>query len=662
MGWRYFLKAFFPDRSRNRRTVRRRPASCRPAVEALETRTVPSISFHAAGNYSTGGSGNTTAATGDFNHDGAIDLATVNKDNSTVGVLLGRGDGTFAGPVTYSVGTAPYGMTAGDFNGDGNLDLAVGDFAANVVWLLRGKGDGTFDVPTSHAAGSSPYQLAVADFNRDGKPDLAVTLISNGNSWVGVLINDGSGGFQAPVSYAAGNNPLALAVGDFNGDGKPDLATANTTASSLSVLINDGSGGFRPAVNYGAGNGGWSTYLAVGDFNGDGKPDLALMNANNSGTIFLNNGSGSFAPGTNFSLAIGSPRSIAVGDFNRDGKTDLALGFEKDTYLYSFIDYNPPPFWPYDYFYYDVYQTDVGISVLEGSGNGTFISETDVVTYSYLSESGPLFAPMGGVPVADPIYALAVGDFDGNSYPDIVGIESFGTADVAINTQLSPQFTMTFSPATAAAGSVLSVTISALDHAGNPYPSYTGTVHFTSSDYQAVLPADYTFTAADHGVHTFSVSLKTAGAQSLTVADQAAFASATTSITVTPAAASSFSIGGPYQPSSGATGTLVLTAVDPYGNVATGYTGTVHFSSSDAAATLPGNYTFTAADGGVQSFYAILRTAGPQTVTVTDTQGPVITGQTVIDVLPVAGLAGPAAGTVHQDLTFTLRASSEQRR
>src|SRR5262245_6427225 len=662
MWWTQFLNSLRTRPLPRARAVSARPASRRLNLELLEGRVVPSISFHAAGTYYTGGYNPYTVASGDFNHDGAIDLATVNGENSTVGVLLGRGDGTFAGPVTYSVGTAPYGVAAGDFNGDGNLDLAVGDFAANAVWILRGKGDGTFDVPTSNATGACQLRLAVAAFNRDGKPDLAVTRTSNENSRVGVLINDGSGGFQAPVSYATGSVPTGLAVGDFNGDGKPDIATANTTASSLSVLINDGSGGFRTAVNYGAGNGGWSTYLALGDFNGDGKSDLALINANDSGTIFLHNGSGSVAPRTNFSIAIGSPYSLAVGDFNRDGKTDLALGFEKDTYLYSFLDYGFGPNFQYDLYYYDVYQTDVGISVLEGSGNGTFISETDVVTYSYLSESGPLFAPMGGVPVSDPIHALAVGDFDGNSYPDIVGIESFGTADLAINTQLSPQFTMTFSPATAAAGSVLSVTISALDHAGNPYPSYTGTVHFTSSDSQADLPAGYTFTAADHGVHTFSVSLKTAGAEPLTVAAPATSVSATTSITVTPAAASSFSIGGPYQPSSGATGTLVLTAVDPYGNVATGYTGTVHFSSSDAAATLPGNYTFTAADGGVQSFYAILRTAGPQTVTVTDTQGPVITGQTVIDVLPVAGLAGPAAGTVHQDLTFTLRASSEQRR
>src|SRR5262249_60291969 len=104
------------------------------------------------------------------------------------------------------------------------------------------------------------------------------------------------------------------------------------------------------------------------------------------------------------------------------------------------------------------------------------------------------------------------------------------------------------SPASAPAGVARSVTVPALDLAGNPDPNYTGTVHFMSSDYQADLPAEYTFTAADHGVHTFSVTLKTAGDQSVSVADYQAFASGSASATVTPAAASSVSLGGPYQP------------------------------------------------------------------------------------------------------------------
>src|SRR5262249_15392264 len=115
--------------------------------------------------------------------------------------------------------------------------------------------------------------------------------------------------------------------------------------------------------------------------------------------------------------------------------------------------------------------------------------------------------------------------------------------------------------------------------------------------------------------------------------------------------------GGPYQPSSGDTAFIAVVAVDPYGNLATDYTGTVHFSSSDAAATLPADYTFTAADGGAHDFALILRTAGSQTVTGTDTHSPTITGEGPVTVLPVASLSGPAAGSVHQDLTFTLGAS-----
>src|SRR5262249_7012581 len=169
-------------------------------------------------------------------------------------------------------------------------------------------------------------------------------------------------------------------------------------------------------------------------------------------------------------------------------------------------------------------------------------------------------------------------------------------------------------------------------------------------------PADYTFPAADPGAHPFSVPLKTAGVQSLTVADSTAFASASANVTVTPAAASTFGLGGPYQPSSGDTGIISVAAVDAYGNVATDYTGTVHLSSSDAA-TLPADYTFTAADGGLHYFPVILRTAGAQTVTATDTHSPALTGEFAVNVLPVASLFGPGAGTVNQDLLFTLFAS-----
>jgi hypothetical protein len=108
---------------------------------------------------------------------------------------------------------------------------------------------------------------------------------------------------------------------------------------------------------------------------------------------------------------------------------------------------------------------------------------------------------------------------------------------------------------------------------------------------------------------------------------------------------------------SGQAFSITVTALDPYGNVATGYTGTVHFITSAAAATLPADYTFTAADGGVHTFSVTLQTAGSQTVTATDTHSPSLKGQTAVSVLPVASLSGPATGTVNQALTFTLSAT-----
>src|SRR5262249_42614470 len=156
---------------------------------------------------------------------------------------------------------------------------------------------------------------------------------------------------------------------------------------------------------------------------------------------------------------------------------------------------------------------------------------------------------------------------------------------------------MTVSPTPATAGAAEAVTITAYDLAGNPDPSYTGTIHFTSSDAQASLPVDYTFTAADKGVHTFNATFDTAGAQSLTAADAVTFATTTSTITVAPAAASTFTVVGPSSPiNSGQATSITVTAFDPFGNLATGYNGTVHISSSDAAATKPADYTFSAAD------------------------------------------------------------------
>src|SRR5262249_14779726 len=145
----------------------------------------------------------------------------------TVSVLLGNGDGTFQTAQNYNVGAFPTSVVVGDFNGDGNLDFAVaGGLGGRGV--LLGPGDGTFR-PDPNFAGSGTTCLVVADFNGDGIPDLAggdgqSEPLGDLGSMVNVFLGQGGGTFLAAQSYAAGHDPIAVAVGDFNGDGYPDLA------------------------------------------------------------------------------------------------------------------------------------------------------------------------------------------------------------------------------------------------------------------------------------------------------------------------------------------------------------------------------------------------------------------------------------------------------
>jgi hypothetical protein len=198
-----------------------------------------------------------------------------------------------------------------------------------------------------------------------------------------------------------------------------------------------------------------------------------------------------------------------------------------------------------------------------------------------------------------------------------------------INLAPSPSFAVTGFPSSTTAGVSHTFTVTALNASGTVNTGYAGTVQFTSSDAQAVLPAYYTFTAADQGVHSFTVTLKTADSQSITATDTAtgSITGSESGIVITPAAASRLVIGGlPSSVTQGNSYAFTVTALDPYGNVATGYTGTVHFTSSDPLAKLASNYTFTAADAGVHSFKVIFNSVGIETLTVTDMLDASISG------------------------------------
>ena len=266
---------------------------------------------------------------GDFNGDGKLDLAVTNAFGG-VGVLLGNGDGTFQSEVIYPTeGTNGGSVAVGDFNGDGKPDLVVTNDNDATFGVLLGNGDGTFQSEIVTATGGETAgPVAVSDFNGDGKLDL---VVRTGSNIVSVFLGNGDGTFQNQAFYTVGEDPLSVAVGDFNGDGKPDLVVADfgdaPDPGTVTVLLGNGDGTFQNGVSYTAGVD--TGTVEVGDFNGDGKLDLAVLNAGSVGTVgvLLGNGDGTFQNMVAYPGGSGSGNTIlhdmAIGDFNGDGYPDV---------------------------------------------------------------------------------------------------------------------------------------------------------------------------------------------------------------------------------------------------------------------------------------------------------------------------------------------------
>jgi len=307
--------------------------------------------------------GAASVATGDLNGDGALDLVVANLYSNTVSVLLGKGNGTFNPAVEYSTPAGNFSVTVGDFNGDGKLDLAVA--GGGGVSMLLGNGDGTFQPYVFYPAGS--FFVATGDFNGDGKLDLVtVNNNGNGNGTVGVLLGNGDGSFQAPVYYAVGLGPYSVAVGDFSGNGKLDLAVPNYAGGTLSVLMGNGDGSFEPQVVYSTG--GQPISVAAADFNGDGNLDLAVANFCCDGAIFvlLGNGDGTFQPQVSYAAPF-VPYAIVVGDFNGDGKLDLAVADGTST-VSLFLGNGDGKFQPYVAYAAGVYPQSLVAGDFSGEG------------------------------------------------------------------------------------------------------------------------------------------------------------------------------------------------------------------------------------------------------------------------------------------------------
>jgi uncharacterized protein (TIGR03437 family) len=410
--------------------------------------------FQPAVNYPAGFAGASYLAWMDLNGDGKLDLIVCDNRGSGIAFLFGNGDGSFQAPAEYVTGALPgyfalvsgsssaqvgvvtvdglsgdlvitpilptgvaaspqlhalpmspamypSGIAATDLNGDGFPDMVVADGFLSV--LLRNPGvDFTAPVEYNLQSGSLAASVAVADLNGDGHTDVVsagAPLGGSNSGTVDVVLGKGDGTLGQQHSYAIGGYaggefgpPSGVVIGDFNGDGKPDVAagfqgaSGGPTAGGVSVLLGNGDGTLRPAVNYATGS--FSVLSTVaGDFNGDGKLEIAAAGAAQAGystpgalAILVGKGDGTFqnAALTQVGSPAGTPVALAAGDINRDGKLDLVA---------TVWDVNLTP----------------SIVVLLGNGDGTFRQSTLAPLPPFLSGT-----------------ALVLTDLNGDGNPDLV--------------------------------------------------------------------------------------------------------------------------------------------------------------------------------------------------------------------------------------------------
>lgn len=573
------------------------------------------------------GQGPADVAVGDFNGDGKQDIVSADAEGSvgTVTLLRGNGDGTVKGPLNLLVNGSRPGqgqILAVDLTADGYVDLAVvtTGVSYNGVTIFPGTGDGAFGAAMPTPTVLSPNGLAENDFNGDGKRDLAVTS----GAGVSILLGIGDGTFGSPQTFGTGTGVTWVTSADFNADGKADVALANSSATGISILLGNGDGTLNPATAVNAG--GAATYVATGDLNGDGKLDLAvILETDSKVSTLLGNGNGTFAAPETHATEV-EPHSVTIGDLDGDGDPDLAVttffGPPVNSAWQIFANDGAGSFTPSTEYITD--SRPIGSALIDFNGDG----RPDVVTVNNFDDTICVFTGNADGTFNDPKrYVvgdrptwIAASDFNGDGRPDLAVVNS-NSNTVSVLSSLAPatHLVVEFAEDTSTAGQTVHLVVNARDANGDVVPDFLGQVTVTSDNPADVLPDPYQFNELDAGSHTFDFGLSAAGRHTITVTTS--LGAYTDFVDVSPDVADRYQFLNPTTPTAGSPFDVTIKVLDQFDNLAAGYNGTVHFSTTDpnGGVSLPGDYTFTALDGGQHTFAGgvTLLTAGPRSLSAT---------------------------------------------
>jgi hypothetical protein len=447
----------------------------------------------------------------------------------------------------------------------------------------------------------------------DGNGTTTIGIYRPGNNTFYLRNGNSPGAASIVVQYGLpGDIPLA---GDWDGNGITTIGVYRPSNSSFNLRNVNYSGSDYPAsldTTFFFGIPG--DQPVVGDWNGDGVMTVGVYRPGTN-TFYLRNSNTTGAGDVTVVFGSSGDEPLA-GDWNGITPT-AALPTVSATFPTTGATGVPISAAPTATFSATMDPSTLTSATVQLLRTGD--SSPTPVTFSYNAANQTLTLTPTSPLLSDSLYTVTITGGSG-------GVKSVAGDPLAANfvwsfaTVATSSFTLS-GPSSATAGAVLTFTVTARDPSGNVAAGYRGTVTFSSSDPQAGLPAAYTFTAADNGVHTFTITLKTAASQSITAADSATASVAGTlaGIAVSPAAANRFVISAPATAGLNSPVMITVTAVDAYGNIATNYTGTIHFTSSDRTAVLPADYTFVAADAGVHRFSVTFKKRGTQTVTVKDT-------------------------------------------